>query len=111
MNLNELIKNTLSTLDVPVAKGRYNQKADTYIVFIEYNQTARIKADDDELITKHHYQIDVFSKNNFDDLVKQVREKLEGIGFYRMFQSETFDEDMNMHRAIMRFNYENKIGE
>lgn len=110
MNLNNLIISTLNPLNVPVAKGRYNQKADTYIVFIEYNQAARMNADDIELITKHFYQVDVFSKGNFDDLVNDVRSRLIDAGFYRMFESQTFDEDMNMHRAIMRFNYENKIG-
>lgn len=109
MNLNKLIVDTLRPLGYPVSKGRYNQKADTYIVFIEYNQNARLTADDEEIVTRHFYQVDVFSKGNFDDLVNDVRNKMIEAGFMRMFESRTYDEDMNMHRAIMRFNYETII--
>lgn len=109
MNLNELIRETLKPLNIPVARARYNQKAEIYIVFVEYNQASRMIADDEELVTKHFYQVDVFSKYDYDDLVDQVRKKLNRVGFKRMFESETYDEDMKMYRAIMRFNFENNI--
>lgn len=109
MNLGKLIIDTLSPLGYPVAKMRYNQKADTYIVFTEYNQAPKMIADDAEVITKHFYQVDVFSNSDFTDLVNNVRKELNKVGFKRMFESETYDEDMNMYRSIMRFNYENNI--
>lgn len=109
MNLNKLIRDTLLPLGVPVAKLRYNQTAPTYIVYTEYNQAPRFNADDQELITKHFYQVDVFSKSDFTDLVNEVRTRLTEVGFKRMFESETYDEDMNMYRSIMRFNFENDI--
>lgn len=111
MNLNKLIIDTLEPLSVPVAKLRYNQNADTYIAFSEYNQAPRMKADDREVITKHFYQVDVFSKNDFTDLVDNVRSMLSEVGFKRMFESETYDEDMKMYRSIMRFNFENNYKE
>lgn len=109
MNLGKLIIDTLTPLGYPVAKMRYNQRADTYIVFTEYNQAPRMKADDEEIITKYFYQVDVFSKTDFTDLVNDVRKELNKVGFKRMFESETYDEDMNMYRSIMRFNFENNI--
>lgn len=109
VNLNRLIMDTLRPLGVPVAKLRYNQNANTYITFMEYNQAGRMSADDEEIITKHFYQVDVFSNTDFTDLVNSVRQKLTDVGFRRMFESETFDEDMNMFRSIMRFNYEGEI--
>ena len=109
MSLDTLIVSTLRPLGVPVAKMRYNQTADTDIVFLEYNQAARMKADDIEVVTKHFYQVDVFSKTDLTDLVNDVRSGLTEVGFMRMFESETYDEDMKMYRSIMRFNYESKI--
>jgi len=109
MNLDKLIMDTLRPLGVPIAKLRYNQNANTYITFMEYNQAGRMSADDEEIITKHFYQVDVFSNTDFTDLVNNVRQELTGVGFRRMFESETFDEDMNMFRAIIRFNYEGEI--
>jgi len=111
VSLNKLIKETLEPLGVPVSFANYNNTADTYIVFLEYNQAPRINADDEELITKHFLQVDVFSKGNFLDLVKQLKKRMKAVGFARMFESETYDEDMKMFRKIIRFNYEPNIGE
>lgn len=111
MNLDKLIMDTLKPLGVPVAKARYNQTADTYIVFIEYNQAPRINADDKELISKHFFQVDIFSSGNYNQLVKDVKKRMKEVGFGRMFESETYDEDMNKYRKILRFNYEPNIGE
>lgn len=111
MNLNKLIMDTLRPLNIPVSKMRYNLKADTYIVFMEYNQATRMSADDYEIATKHFYQVDVFSKGDFTDLVNEVRKRLKSVGFGRMFESESYDEDMEMYRSIMRFNYETNLKE
>lgn len=111
MNLNKLIMDTLKPLGIPVAFGNYNQAEDTYIVFIEYNQAPQINADDDEIITKHFFQVDVFSRNNYLQLIKDVKRLMKQAGFGRMFESETYDDDMKMYRKILRFNYESKIGE
>lgn len=109
MNLNRLIMDTLKPLGVPVSFGTYNQTADTYIVFIEYNQAPRMNADDEEIITKHFFQVDVFSRGNYLQLVKDVKQRMKEAGFGRMFESETYDADMKMFRKILRFNYDTPI--
>lgn len=111
MNINRLIMDTLRPLGVPVAAANYNSTAETYIVFVEYNQASRMNADDDELITKHFFQVDVFSSGNYLQLVKDVKRLMKQAGFGRMFESETYDIDMKKFRKILRFNYENTIGE
>lgn len=111
MNLNQLIEETLDPLGVPVEFARYSNAGDTYIVFIEYNQASRMNADDAEIITKHFFQVDVFSTGNYLQLVKDVKKLMKQAGFGRMFESETYDDDMKMYRKILRFNYENKIGD
>lgn len=109
MSLNKLIRDTLLPLGVPVAFANYNQTADTYIVFIEYNQAPRLNADDQEVITKHFFQVDIFSKGNYLQLVEDVKERMKQAGFSRMFESETYEEEMKMFRKILRFNYDTKI--
>lgn len=106
MSVDRLLMDALKPLGYPVAKAKYNQVADTYIVFVEYNQASRLNADDEELITKHFYQVDVFSNGNYNKLVNDVKNSLKDAGFARMFESETYDEDMKMYRKILRFNYE-----
>lgn len=111
MNVNKLIMDTLKPLGYPVASMRYNNTADTYIVFLEYNQASRINADDVEIMTKHFYQVDVFSSGNYLQLVKDVKKLMKEAGFGRMFESETYDDDMKKFRKILRFNYETTIEE
>jgi len=110
-SLNKIIMDTLKPLNVPVASMRYNNTADTYIVFLTYNEAAEMNADDVEIITKYFIQVDVFSSGNFINLVKEVEKRLKSAGFGRMFASETYDDDMNKFRKIMRFNYETTIEE
>jgi len=110
MNVNKLIMDTLKPLNVPVSALTYNNTASTYITFTEYNQASRINADDEELITKHFIQMDVFSSGDYLELVKNVKTLMQQAGFGRMFESETYDEDMKKFRKIIRFNYETKIG-
>jgi hypothetical protein len=111
MNVNQLIIDTLSPLNVPVSFATYKNSAETYIVFLEYNQAPRLNADDEEILTKHFYQVDVFSSGNYTQLVQDVKRLMKEAGFGRMFESETYDTDMKKYRKIFRFNYDSKIGE
>lgn len=111
MNLNKLIIDTLNPLGVPVAFANYNQTADTYIVFIEYNQVPQLNADDNELITKYLFQVDIFSRTNYLQLVKDVKEQMKKAGFIRLLEFETYEDEMQMYRKTFRFRYDNKIEE
>lgn len=97
---------TLKPLGYPVTFANYNQTADTFIVFVEYNQAPRLNADDEELITKHFFQVDIFSTGNYLQLVNDVKARMKQVGFGRMFESETYDDELKKFRKIIRFNYD-----
>lgn len=104
--MNKLIIDTLKPTGVPVAFLSYNNTADTYIVFLEYHQASFINADDEEKVTKHFYQVDVFSRDaTYLTVVKDVKTRMKNAGFGRMFESETYDDDMKMFRKLLRFSY------
>jgi len=105
VSLNGLIIDTLKPLNVPVSFASYNQTADTYIVFLEYNQKSWLIADDEEKQTEHLFQVDVFSKGNYLDLVKEMKKLLKEIGFRRTFETETYEDEMKRFRKILRFAY------
>lgn len=111
MSVDRLLMDALRPLGYPVGKAKYNQVADTYIAFVEYNQAPRLNADDEEIVTKRFYQVDVFSNGNYNQLVKDLKSAMKQAGFKRMFESETYDEDFKKYRKILRFNYENRIGD
>jgi len=109
--MNKLIMDTLRPIGVPVSFANYNQTADTYIVFLEYNQTSAYNADNQEQYTKHFFQVDVFSSGDYINLVKDVKRRMKQAGFGRMFESETYDTDMKKYRKILRFSYISKFEE
>lgn len=103
--MNKLIIDTLKPIGVPVSFMNYNQTADTFIVFMEYNQAPFLNADNAEKYTKHFFQIDVFSTGNYVELVKEVKTRMKQAGFGRMYESETYEEEMRRFRKIIRFSY------
>jgi hypothetical protein len=105
MSVKQLILDTLSPLGVPVSFATYDSLEPTYIVFLEYNQAPLLNADDEEMYTKHFYQMDVFSDGNYTQLVKDVKNLMKSVGFGRMFESETYDPDLKKYRKIIRFSY------
>jgi hypothetical protein len=110
VSLNSLIIQTLKPTNIPVSFATYNQTADQYIVFVEYNQASWLNADDEEMWTKHFLQVDVFSKYSYTSLVKDVKERMKQAGFGRMYESETYDDEMQRFRKILRFSYISKGG-
>lgn len=103
------IKEVLKPLGVPVEQSNYDGEESTYIVFNEYNQAPMLSADDQEISTKYFYQVDVFSKYNYNNLVKDLKQLMKEAGFGRMFESETYETNLMRHRKILRFSYVTEI--
>jgi hypothetical protein len=112
LEMNAFIIRTLSPLNVPVGYMNYNQTADIYIAFNEYDQSSFYNADDEEQFTRHFFQFDVFASPSkgvrFFEVATEMKRLMKEVGFGRMFESETYDEDMRKYRKIMRFSYVSK---
>ncbi|WP_099157272.1 hypothetical protein [Virgibacillus ndiopensis] len=109
MSQNKLIMDTLSPLNVPVSPMTSDNSADEYIIFTEYNESSMLNANDDEVSTRDFVQVDVFSNGDFTNLVKQVKQAMKQAGFGRIFQSESYEKDMQKYRKIIRFSYATDI--
>lgn len=107
MSLNSLIIDTLAPTDVPVDFLTYGGANTTYITFFEYNQQGVLFGDDEELNTRHSIQVDIWSKDNYISLVKQVKTLLKGIGFTRNFETEFHEKDTQTYHKVMRFYFAN----
>jgi hypothetical protein len=107
MSLNKLIIDTLSPLGVPVSFQRYTGTATTYITFFEFNQRPALNADDTEQNTQHSIQVDIWSKGDYTTLVQQVKDALNGVGFFRTSEAEFYEDDTKIFHKVIRFNYFN----
>lgn len=66
--INKLIIDALKPLNIPVAFQKYSGRAETYITFHEYLAAGEEYEDDDEALTAHYIQVDVWSKSDYKDL-------------------------------------------
>ncbi|MDO6451719.1 hypothetical protein Q4522_20990 [Oceanobacillus profundus] len=112
LEMNALIIRTLSPLNVPVSYMNYNNTANIYIAFNEYNQTSFFNADDKEQYTKHFFQFDVFGAPSmgvrYFEVAIEMKKLMKQARFGRMFESDTYDDDMKKYRKIIRFSYISK---
>jgi hypothetical protein len=103
--IRSIIVEALKPLNVPVTFQKYSGKADTYITFHEYFETGEEYEDDEETLTAHYVQIDIWSKNDYEELVKKVKEKLTKIGFKRINEVDLYEEDTKIYHKGLKFYY------
>lgn len=103
--IRKIIVEALKPLNVPVAFQKYTGKADTYITFHEYFETGEEYEDDEETLTAHHVQVDVWSKNDYEELVKKVKDNLTKMGFKRLNEIDLYEEDTKIYHKGLKFYY------
>ncbi len=103
--INKLIIDTLRPLSIPVAFQKYSGKAETYITFHEYLASSEEFEDDEEALTAHYVQIDLWSKVDYTELVELVRNALLAAGFKRLNEMDLYEEDTKIYHKGMKFYY------
>lgn len=104
--MNSLIITALKPTNVPVSFQTYSGSASTYITFFEVTQNPAVNADDTEIQTRFIYQIDVWSKSDYTNLTKQVKELLIAQGFRRSVEGpEDYEPDIQLFHKPIRFIY------
>ena len=103
--MNKLILETLSPLGIPVAFQKYSGSASTYITFHEYLETGEHYEDDLETFTGHYIQLDVWSKDDYSSLVKNIKSELQTIGFKRLDEADLYEPDTSLYHKGLRFFY------
>lgn len=103
--MNKLIIDLLKPLNVPVSLQRYTGKADTYITFHEYFTSGEEYEDDEEVLTAHYIQVDVWSKVDYSEIVKKTKELLLKAGLKRLNEIDLYEEDTKIYHKGLKFYY------
>lgn len=103
--INKLIIDTLKPLKIPVSFQKHNGKAQTYITFHEYLESGEEYEDDEEILTSHYIQVDVWSKEDYADLIEQVKRYLINAGFKRLNEIDLYEEDTKIYHKGLKFYY------
>lgn len=91
MNFNAEIKQILSDLSVPIAFMYYKGNATTYVIYRETDKANSLGAEDNVVGWIAYYDIDIYSKGNYIDLMEQIRELLTGAGWTYQPSRDSFD--------------------
>jgi len=100
--MNELIIATLKPLGIPVCSLYYQGIETTYITFFELIAQGGSWANNKETNTEHHVQIDIWSKDNYTDIVTQTKTLLKNIDFHRNYETEMYESDTKTFHKIIR---------
>lgn len=102
--MNKLILSTLEPLGIPIYNLR-SGKETTYCRFQTFLTKPEEYADDQEIITGHYIQLDIFSKGNFLKYSRQAKELMEQAGFTRTYETELYEDDTKYFHKVLRFSY------
>lgn len=103
--INKLIMDALRPLGIPVAFQKYSGKSETYITFHEYLSSGEDFEDDQEAVTAHYIQVDLWSKGDYTEPVRQIRNALLETGFKRLNEIDLYEEDTKIYHKGMKFYY------
>ena len=101
--INSLILQALRPLRVPVSFQKYSGKESTYITFFSYLEQGEQYADNEEKETGYYIQLDVWSKNDYTELVENVTNAMKAAGFRRTSAVDLFEEDTKIYHKAIRF--------
>ena len=100
------LKTTLEALGVPVARLLYKGNADTFITFQRVNATPAQHADDDGQEVERLYRVDLFSKDDYTELLDRLKQALEDADFYGLVEGpELFEDDTKYFHIPLDVNY------
>ena len=106
MNINKLIRDTLSPLNIPVIYMKYSGDKDTYITFFTISNTDDDFSEDEEETEVFSLQIDLWTKSDPTELKKQIKKALKE-KFYDVTFSDLYEADTKIHHIAFRCEYYN----
>lgn len=83
----------------------------TVAPYVEYeilNESGSIYAENEEIATNYKIQIDVFTKGNYTEIVKIIKNIMKENKFMKEFGGSLFEEKSKLFHYILRFNYESE---
>ena len=100
--MNKRIFDALESVGVDVAFEDYEGSDDTYIRFFFLPQV-QFDSDDGEQYIIHYIQIDLFTKWDYTQLTKDIKQAMKQAGFKRNFEDQRYETDTKLYHKIIRF--------
>lgn len=102
---------TVDGVEIPVAFLKYKGDAETYIVFSEIDNSPAYSCDDECEYSIKQFDFDIYTKSNYLNILKAVKQKLKEIGFVWVEDSpDMYEKDTGYYHKTTTFEIENYIG-
>jgi hypothetical protein len=106
MNVDSILKALLDKLNVPVARLKYTGRADCFIVYQLVVGRGTFFSDDEEDAEEYTYQVHIYSKTDYFDLLQRLKAALKEAGFYGItIDAETFEQDTGYFHVPVEIKY------
>ena len=111
--MNELIESifenfTVDNVEIPVTFLRYNGHETSYVTYMEHSIDNPYYTDDELSNYIDYYDFDVFSKGNYLNIIKSLKEILKQNGFKwqpSMTSTDMFEDDTGYYHKTLCFAY------
>ena len=101
--MNDKVMETLKELNIPVQFQVYTGTAKTYITFFEYNMQNEEYSEDEIEIEGYYYQIDIWSVQDYTELVVKTKKLLEANDFKFIDQEDLYEKDTKIFQKGLRY--------
>jgi hypothetical protein len=109
MNLREYIKTTLTPLNISGGHHVYTGTKTTYYTFFRYNKQGEVWAEDEEIVTGHYIQLDIWSKTDCTDEAEAAEVLMKAAGFSRIGGQSLYEKDTGIYHESLDFLYEEDV--
>lgn len=105
-NVDSLLKAELEKLGVPVERLKYGGKAACFIVYQLVVGRDTFFSDDEEGAQEFTYQVHVYSKTDYIDILQRLKTALKAAGFYAItIDAETYEQVTGYYHVPVEIKY------
>ncbi len=104
MNINPVVEKAFKNYTVPIEYMKYTGQADSYLTYYTWKELPESFSDNETDIEVAYGTIDIFSKNNFKTILKEVKKILKDNGFtVTDVDNESYEEDTKFYHVPVNF--------
>ena len=103
MNLIQEVYSILTPLNLPILWQRRPDKFPG-ITYHFFNETGELYGDGDYFTESVACQIDIWSKNDYTEIKKQVKSAMKEAGFLFSNATDTYEKDVDIYHCVLTFN-------
>ena len=107
--IEKILKNfKVGNKKIPVSFLKYDGSSDSYITYMETDKGDVLNGDDEILGYVDYYDFDVYSKGNYLDIIKKLKEIMKANNFRwepEMDSTDMYENDTGFYHKTICFSY------